>query len=72
VADALLGDPARGHPVACFGRAAEAMEQAMWRSSRPAGSAYMVSLVLPVTALAAALDAALREGRALGSGTPPS
>jgi adenosylcobinamide-phosphate synthase len=61
VADALVGDPARGHPVACFGRAAQAMERVMWRPSRPAGSAHVVSLVLPVTALAAALGAALRD-----------
>ncbi|MGH2662648.1 MAG: cobalamin biosynthesis protein [Actinomycetota bacterium] len=61
VADALVGDPVRGHPVAAFGRAASALERALWRHSRGAGTAYVLALVFPVTTAAAALDAALRR-----------
>jgi len=39
-ADALLGDPRRGHPVAGFGRAAAALERRMWADSVPRGAAY--------------------------------
>jgi len=60
-ADSLLGDPVRGHPVAAFGRAAEALERVLWRPSRAGGAAYVVILVVPLTAAAAALDAALRR-----------
>ncbi|MFI8852208.1 cobalamin biosynthesis protein [Streptomyces sp. NPDC053499] len=41
-ADALLGDPRRGHPVAAFGRAAAALERRMWRDHRGAGALYVV------------------------------
>ncbi len=63
VADAFLGDPVRRHPVAAFGRAAEALERVLWRPSRVAGTAYVVILVVPLTAAAAAVDAALRHRR---------
>ncbi len=45
VADALLGDPRRGHPVAVFGAAAERLERACWADSRPRGVAYAGVLV---------------------------
>jgi adenosylcobinamide-phosphate synthase len=61
VADALLGDPARYHPVAGFGRSAQTLERMLWRPSRAAGAAYMAALVVPPTAAAAAVDAALRR-----------
>ncbi len=61
LADALLGDPARGHPVAVFGRAASAFERLLWRPSRAAGVVYVAALVLPITAVAAAVDLALRR-----------
>ena len=44
-ADALFGDPARGHPVAGFGRAASALEQRVWRDSRSAGAGFAVACV---------------------------
>jgi len=40
VADLLLADPRRGHPVAGFGQAAAALERWMWRDSRAAGVGY--------------------------------
>jgi adenosylcobinamide-phosphate synthase len=61
IADAVLGDPARGHPVAGFGRAAEALERMLWRPSRSVGLAYVACLVLPPTAAAVTFDVALRR-----------
>lgn len=61
VADALLGDPARYHPVAGFGRAGDALERTLWRPSRAAGATYVAALVVPPTAAVAAADAALRS-----------
>jgi adenosylcobinamide-phosphate synthase len=44
VADLLLGDPRRGHPVAGFGSAAAAIERRYWRNSRARGTAYALGL----------------------------
>ncbi|ROO89552.1 adenosylcobinamide-phosphate synthase [Actinocorallia herbida] len=38
--DALLGDPRRGHPVAGFGRAAAALEKAIYRDDRARGALF--------------------------------
>jgi adenosylcobinamide-phosphate synthase len=54
LADLVLGDPARFHPVAGFGRAAAALERTMYADGRAAGTAYAGLLVAPV-ALAGAL-----------------
>lgn len=61
LADALLGDPSRFHPVAGFGRVAEGLERAMWRPSRAVGVLYTATLVVPVTAAVAAIDVVLRR-----------
>jgi adenosylcobinamide-phosphate synthase len=61
-ADRALGDPARLHPVAGFGRAAGWLEARVWRPSRFAGALYAVALVGAVAALTVA------AGRRL---TPP-
>jgi adenosylcobinamide-phosphate synthase len=46
LADLLIGDPRRAHPVALFGRLATALERATYRDSRPAGGLYTgVSLI---------------------------
>jgi adenosylcobinamide-phosphate synthase len=45
LADALLGDPRRGHPVAGFGRAAAALEKCWYADRRSSGSAYAAVLV---------------------------
>ncbi|MEU5848671.1 cobalamin biosynthesis protein [Saccharopolyspora shandongensis] len=44
-ADAAIGDPKRGHPVAIFGKAAQAAERALHRDRRLAGIAYTGLLV---------------------------
>ncbi|MEU6126759.1 cobalamin biosynthesis protein [Streptomyces sp. NPDC047123] len=40
LADLLLGDPRRGHPVAAFGRAAGAVERRLWRDHRGWGALH--------------------------------
>lgn len=60
LADALLGDPSRFHPVAGFGLAAQGLERALWRPSRAAGALYVAALVAPVTVAVTAVDLALR------------
>ncbi|MEU9474760.1 cobalamin biosynthesis protein [Streptomyces sp. NPDC048191] len=40
--DLLLGDPRRGHPVAAFGRAAAAVDRALWRDHRGWGALHTV------------------------------
>lgn len=52
-ADALLGDPRRLHPVAGFGRAAQALERLTYRPSRAAGAAHALVLVGGALALGA-------------------
>lgn len=59
-ADAVLGDPARRHPVAAFGRAASHAEVTMWRPSRAAGIAYTLVLIVPLTTVVSAIDGALK------------
>ncbi|MCX2731819.1 cobalamin biosynthesis protein [Saccharopolyspora sp. NFXS83] len=44
-ADAALGDPRRGHPVAAFGRVAQTAERVLHRDSRSAGVLYTGLLV---------------------------
>ncbi|MEH3033197.1 MAG: cobalamin biosynthesis protein [Aeromicrobium erythreum] len=52
-ADRALGDPRRGHPVAGFGRAAGALERALWADSRGRGAVFTtVAVGLPVVAAA--------------------
>lgn len=52
--DALAGDPARGHPVALFGRAAAALERRLYADERGRGtifaSAGVLLAALPVAA----------------------
>ncbi|KKC02948.1 cobalamin biosynthesis protein CobD, partial [Mycobacterium nebraskense] len=45
LADVALGDPARGHPVAAFGRAAGELEHLTYRDSRVAGVVHVGVLV---------------------------
>jgi adenosylcobinamide-phosphate synthase len=71
LADRAAGDPARGHPVAGFGRLAGSLEARMWRPSRLVGALYAGALVGAagmVTALAWRLTDGWPGGRlALGS-----
>jgi adenosylcobinamide-phosphate synthase len=64
VADLLLADPRRGHPVAGFGSAAAALERRLWRDARAAGAAYAAVCVGTATALGTA-GARLTAGRPL-------
>jgi adenosylcobinamide-phosphate synthase len=63
LADRLLGDPARLHPVAGFGRAASMVERLLWRPSRAAGTLYAASLVGAAGTTAAVIDVALTRHR---------
>jgi len=64
-ADALLGDPRRGHPVAAFGRVARAAERRWWADSRPRGAAYTAGLVAGAAGLGWAGERLVR-GSAVG------
>jgi adenosylcobinamide-phosphate synthase len=55
VADLVLADPGRRHPVAGFGPAAAALERRTWRDSRVAGAGHTAVCVGAVTALGTAL-----------------
>jgi adenosylcobinamide-phosphate synthase len=48
-ADALLGDPRRAHPVALFGRAAQAVQGRAYADSRLRGTGYATCCVLGAT-----------------------
>jgi adenosylcobinamide-phosphate synthase len=74
-ADRVLGDPARLHPVAGFGRVAALVERCVWRPSRTVGAVYAAALVGGVCSvvrrsrwppLAAAVLWATLGGRSLG------
>jgi adenosylcobinamide-phosphate synthase len=58
VADALLADPGRGHPVAVFGRAANALERRWYQDTRARGALF--------TAVCVGGSAALGYAAALG------
>ena len=64
-ADVALGDPARLHPVAAFGRAAAALERRSWRPRRRSGVLFALALVGAAATGVALLERALgRHGRA--------
>ncbi|MFF2626681.1 cobalamin biosynthesis protein [Kitasatospora griseola] len=56
LADARLGDPRRGHPVALFGTAAARLERRLWRDRRAVGAVY-TGLAVGAVAGGAALAA---------------
>lgn len=64
LADALIGDPARWHPVALFGQAAATLEQAVYADRTSAGVAFTAASVLFATGPAVA-GARLARGRPL-------
>jgi adenosylcobinamide-phosphate synthase len=61
VADLLLADPRRGHPVAGFGSAAAALERRVWRDSRTAGAAHALALTTAAAGLGGILQRAARR-----------
>ena len=60
LADLLLGDPRRGHPVAGFGRAATLLERRLWRDRRAAGVVHVGVLVGGAVALGTAAEGVRR------------
>src|SRR3954454_3710580 len=67
VADGLLGDPRRCHPVAGFGSVALALERRLWRDARGPGVAYTAALTGGAVALGAALSRVTRRSPAARS-----
>lgn len=63
-ADRMAGDPRRGHPVAMFGSAAAATEQAWYRDSRAAGAGYAAALIGGVVLVGAVVESAGARRRA--------
>jgi adenosylcobinamide-phosphate synthase len=60
-ADRVLGDPARFHPVAGFGRVAGALERRTWADDRATGAVYCAVLVGTTGALGVLADRATRR-----------
>lgn len=56
LADLMLGDPKRGHPVAAFGGAAAALERVTYRDARIAGAVHVGVLVGALGLLGTALQ----------------
>ncbi|MFG2696132.1 cobalamin biosynthesis protein [Kitasatospora sp. NPDC048407] len=61
LADARLGDPRRGHPVALFGTAAARLERRLWRDHRGAGALHTALAVGAVGGGAALVARAVRR-----------
>ncbi|WP_404868594.1 cobalamin biosynthesis protein [Kitasatospora griseola] len=61
LADARLGDPRRGHPVALFGTAAARLERLLWRDRRAVGAVYTGLAVGAVAGGAALVARAVRR-----------
>ena len=47
LADALIGDPRRGHPVALFGQAAARIERRLYADKRTSGAAFTAAPAAP-------------------------
>lgn len=67
VADALVGDPRRGHPVAGFGRCATRLESITYRDSRIVGAAHAAVLVAALTAAGSVAQRRLCRTRRTGA-----
>lgn len=61
LADRLLGDPSRLHPVAGFGQLAARMERQTYRDARVAGAVHTLTLVAGASLAGLALDRAARR-----------
>ncbi|MGW1007197.1 cobalamin biosynthesis protein [Streptomyces sp. NPDC002520] len=62
--DLLLGDPRRGHPVAVFGRAAGAVEGALWHDHRGWGALHTAVCAGGAVALGVVAERAVRRSPA--------
>ncbi|MGW4566590.1 cobalamin biosynthesis protein [Streptomyces sp. NPDC004561] len=63
--DLLLGDPRHGHPVAVFGRAAAAVERALWHDHRGWGALHTVVCAGGAVALGAVAARSVRPSPAV-------
>jgi adenosylcobinamide-phosphate synthase len=61
LADLLLGDPRRGHPVALFGRGAAALERLTYADTRGAGTVHVGTLLGALGVLGITVDRATRR-----------
>lgn len=61
VLDRILGDPARYHPVAGLGRYAQALEAVLYRDRRVSGVVHHGAVVVPLVAVAALVQRAVRS-----------
>ena len=61
LADALFGDPRRGHPVALFGSGAAALERLTYADSRRAGALHAGALLGALGVLGVAVERAARR-----------
>ncbi|MGK5642852.1 cobalamin biosynthesis protein [Streptomyces sp. URMC 126] len=61
LADLVVADPRRGHPVAAFGRAAHAVERRLWADHRGRGTLHTAVCAGAVVAAATALTRATRR-----------
>ncbi|MFD0867367.1 cobalamin biosynthesis protein, partial [Tessaracoccus lubricantis] len=61
VADQLLGDPKRHHPVAWFGTFAARLEEPLYGDDVVAGAVYAAATVTPVVALGVAAERLTRS-----------
>lgn len=68
-ADAALGDPRRGHPVAAFGRVAQTAERVLHRDTRSAGVLYTGLLVGGTVTLGVVADRVARRSPVLEAAT---
>lgn len=62
LADALIGDPRHGHPVAVFGRAAAALERLVYADRKAAGAAFTAASVVLAACPALAAARLARRG----------
>ena len=60
-ADAVLGDPARHHPVAWFGSFAGRVERSLYADDRARGAAFTAATVAPIVAAGVAAERATRR-----------
>ncbi|WP_072041933.1 cobalamin biosynthesis protein [Nigerium massiliense] len=67
-ADAVLGDPRRGHPVAAFGAWASWLEGRLYADSRPRGAAFTAAALAPVATLGLVAERAT-AGRPVAAAT---
>ena len=69
LADLLLGDPRRGHPVALFGGGAAALERLTYADSRRAGVLHVAALLGALGILGIAVERTTRGPRSTAAAT---